>query len=216
MLTAFALVAPLRLPNITTFVGGLLFALLGMILPMYFQGALAAWWDVGLLFQVDYLKYDAVFQTGSAAAPALETVLYWGMFVILALWGFLSFRARFYSMAIKVRRAETMLRAWLVFSLAAVVLGGKQFQMQYVLLLAPCLVFYLSYVFRVKKWRRIKRAALALGAAPAAAALALYFIMTAPGFYERALPGFGETLLGRRLDDEVRLSPDERETRRRP
>lgn len=157
LLTAYFTIYTPRISEVFSLFSGFLLTLFVMLTGIYLTGALPAYWDIGVLYNLDYIfigknpgeNTSILFNLGQYAQL-------WGIFSLFGLIGLVHFRLNYFTNPIRLRKVELLLLFWLGASLLSLILGGGRFYLHYYYLLVPPLVVYISKFFelRLRAWVR--------------------------------------------------------------
>jgi hypothetical protein len=145
---AYITITTPKLSEITTLVGGILVWLLACVLILFYRGAWSSFWDIGFLYNFDYIRIGKHPGETVSWLNIIEVFKFWGLYVVLGLLGFITFRLQYFRTVIRQRRVEIIFGLWLLFSLPVVLLGGKRLYLHYFLLTMPPLLFYTVYLLK--------------------------------------------------------------------
>jgi hypothetical protein len=159
-------IAASRFRELLVLLAGALWILLAAVFILYFQGSLVAFFQQGLLYNLDYLLAAQNPDSQVNGWGFVEYLKVWGVPLLVALLGFLYLRGHYFSLAIRQRRMETIMAWWLIASLLSIPLGGWRMYLHYFLLVLPPLTFYFVYFLQnlVPRWLRPAVLLLALAA----------------------------------------------------
>ena len=150
-----------RLTETFSFVSGFLLTTVGTVLVIYFTGALEAFWDIGVLYNLDYIRIGR--NPGEVLTPWFNLGQYgllWGVFILSGLAGLVHYRANYFTNSIRLRKVETIVLYWFIASLATIVLGGGRLYLHYFYLLVPPLAIYVAKVVELKTRRWLRNVAM--------------------------------------------------------
>ena len=88
-------------------------AVLGVVLMVYFTGAMEEFWDVGVLYNLDYIRLGR--NPGESVNFWFNLGQYgqlWGVFLIFGLVGLANFRLNYFTNSIRLRKVETVTLFW--------------------------------------------------------------------------------------------------------
>lgn len=154
---AYLSTQPPRLTETFSLISGFALTVLGTVLVIYFRGALDSFWDVGVLYNIDYIWVGK--NPGEEISPLFNLGQYgllWGIFIGFALVGLLHFRANYFTNSIRLRKVETITLYWFVAALLTVILGGGRLYLHYFYLLVPPLAIYATKALelKIRPWLR--------------------------------------------------------------
>lgn len=151
------LLRPLRSSELMTFLIGAIAVPVAVLLVLLFQQSLAD------ATEVSFGGAWGRMWSGSVTAPLthpvrslVEAVIVWGPVMFLGAAGAVQLRARYFSLPIRVRKANAVMVTWLGTLLAMVLMAAGNWQVQHFVLLLPPLVFFAAYLleYSVKpKWQ---------------------------------------------------------------
>ncbi|MCS7085376.1 MAG: glycosyltransferase family 39 protein, partial [Bacteroidia bacterium] len=107
----------------TTLAGGFAFVALLTLSYLYACGAWTDFWDVGVAYNLDYLRLSGNPGDDPKGDQWTEYFKIWGLPMIAALAGVWTFRAGFYNLPIRQRKFGSLMTLWLLFSLVPLFLG---------------------------------------------------------------------------------------------
>lgn len=145
------------LKDMVTGGGGFIITLLIIYLPIYFLGAFSSYWDLAVLYNYDHYKFDIFNGAITDSYSLFDFLRYYGVFFLLALFGFLSYRGRRAGSIVKHRKFEVIMSIFLAVGAGIIALSGKFFFMPYVYFVAPAMVFYITSYLNGKNFKRFKR-----------------------------------------------------------
>jgi 4-amino-4-deoxy-L-arabinose transferase-like glycosyltransferase len=156
-LGAYIVISTPRLSETFSILSGFGLVLFVILAGVYLNGALAAYWDIGVVYNLDYIlagrnpgeQVSFLFNIG-------QYLQLWGGFFIVSLAAMVRFRLNFFKNAIRLRKIESVLLFWFFSALLTVILGGGRLYLHYFYLLVPVLVIYASVFFelRIQGWLR--------------------------------------------------------------
>lgn len=144
-----------KLTDILSFIGGFVLSLIAVITLIYFSGALPGYWDLGILYNLDYIFIGA--NPGEESAPLTNLGIYlklWGVFLLLAGIVVVHYRLHNFTYAIRIRKIESIFLFWLAASIFTLLPGAGRLYLHYFYLAIPPLAIYASRFFelKVKGW----------------------------------------------------------------
>jgi len=151
MLAAYFSTQTPRLSETFSFLFGFLLAIFMTVLGLYFTGALEAFWDIGVLYNLDYIRQGQ--NPGETIEPLFNLGQYaqlWGVFIILGLVGLIHFRLNYFSKTIRLRKIETVTLYWFLACLVTIIIGGGRLYLHYFYLLVPPLSIYIAKALELK------------------------------------------------------------------
>lgn len=187
-LISFLFLNPVRIANLVTMLGGFLLYGLILFLILFYKGSLSAFWDIGFVFNADYIRLGKHPGEDSSWLSAFEIVKFWGVVMVLAVFGFLAMRVQYFKMVIRQRKIESIFRFWLFLSIPIVLLGGKRFYPHYFILAAPPLIFYAVYFLKNNIKPILQAPTLLLGFGFATGVHCIYFACVSPFLFSTIQP----------------------------
>lgn len=156
-LGAYIIISTPRLSETFSVVAGFGLVIFAVLAAVYLNGALAAYWDIGVMYNLDYIFAGR--NPGEQASFLFNILQYaqlWGGFFIVSLAAMVRFRFNYFKNAIRLRKIESVLLFWFASALLTVILGGGRLYLHYFYLLVPVLVIYASVFFelRIQGWLR--------------------------------------------------------------
>lgn len=146
-----------RLSETFSLIGGFFLVLFACLSGIYLTGALGAYWDIGVVYNLDYMfagrnpgeEISVLFNLG-------QYLQLWGAFVLVALIAIVNFRLSYFKNAIRVRKIEIVILFWVISATLTVILGGGRLYLHYFYLMVPVLCVYAVTYFemRVSGWLR--------------------------------------------------------------
>lgn len=173
-----------RLSETFSLVGGFLLSVFVIVAIVYFRGALDAFWDVGVVYNLDYIflgknpgeNVSALFNLGQYAQL-------WGVFVIMALVGVTHFRLSYFTNSIRLRKVDSLLLYWLVASLLTVIVGGGRLYLHYFYVLVPPLAIYAAKFTELKMRPWLRTGTLVVAFFIPLFTIAVYFVSVWPSTF---------------------------------
>ena len=157
LLVAYFTLVTARVAETFSLAGGFALVLFLFLSVIYLNGALAAFWDVGVLYNLDYIftgknpgeTVDVLFNLG-------QYLKLWGAFTLVAFISIVNFRLSYFKNAIRLRKIEVLILFWTISTALTIVLGGGRLYLHYFYLLVPVLCVYAVTFFemKVKGWLR--------------------------------------------------------------
>lgn len=138
-------IASSRLRDLVTLGAGLFSCFFLLFVWMYVQGNLADFFRLAVMYNLDYMLWGHNPGEQSNWASSLEYLKIWGIPLLVAILSFLRMRSRYFSLAIRQRRFETIMALWLIGALLSILLGGSRMYLHYFILLLPPVTFYFVY-----------------------------------------------------------------------
>ncbi|MCB9231196.1 MAG: glycosyltransferase family 39 protein [Bacteroidia bacterium] len=144
-----------RLSDVMSFIGGFLFSIIVILTIIYFSGALPEYWDLGILYNLDYIFIGT--NPGEESTPLSNLGQYfklWGVFMLIAGIVVVHFRLQSFTYAIRIRKIESILLFWLGASVFTLLPGAGRLYLHYFYLIIPPLVIYVSKLhdLRIRYW----------------------------------------------------------------
>lgn len=157
LLGAYFTIYTPRISETFSLFSGFLLTVFLVLTGVYFTGAFEAYWDIGFLYNLDYIFIGR--NPGENASVLFNLGQYgqlWGVFILMALAGVAHFRLNYFTNAIRLRKIELLLLFWLVSGLLSLILGGGRLYLHYFYLMVPPLVVYVAKFFelRMRSWLR--------------------------------------------------------------
>lgn len=152
------IVNPPRFSEYFSLITGFFLTLLGVFLILFFNGSVSAWWDVGLVYNLDYMSIGE--NPGEHPSLWFNLLQYgkmWGAFVFTGLLGMALNRLNYFSMAIRLRRLDALFFTWFVGAVLTVALGGSRLYLHYFIAAAAPLSVYVG-IFAEQRLSRLIRA----------------------------------------------------------
>ncbi|MEM0996296.1 MAG: glycosyltransferase family 39 protein [Bacteroidota bacterium] len=157
MFGAYLTIFTPRLSETFSLFSGFAMAIFVALAGIYFSGAFEAYWDIGVLYNLDYIFLGK--NPGESVSLLFNLGQYgqlWGIFILLGLIGVVNFRLNYFTNAIRLRKIEMLVLFWLGTALLTIVLGGSRLYLHYFYLLVPPLCMYVARFFemRLRPWVR--------------------------------------------------------------
>ncbi len=143
MLAVYLFTQPAKLSETFSYFSGFLLSVLGIVLVIYLTGALGAYWDIGILYNLDYMRLGS--NPGETVNSLFNLGQYaqlWGVFILLGVAGIVHFRLNYFSKTIRLRKVESVTLYWFIVGLLTIILGGERLYLHYFYLLVPPLSIY--------------------------------------------------------------------------
>lgn len=161
---AYLAAQPPRLEEVFSYIAGFVLTILIFITTLYFTGALAAFWDIGIVYNLDYIfvgknpseKPDVGFNI-------LQYLQLWGVFMFAAAAGIFYFRANYFVHSIRLRKVELILLLWFAMAFMTILVGFSRMYLHYFYLLVPPLSIYAAKFFEFNLRKAVQTGILALG-----------------------------------------------------
>ncbi len=133
-----------------------LFSGFGMVIAtilggVYLTGAMWAYIDIGLLYNIDYIFLGK--NLGEEISPLFNLGQYlqlYGAFLLLAIIAMVQLRLSYFSNAIRLRKVEAFLLFWTGAALLSLIIGGGRLYLHYFYILVPPLAIYAGRFFEMK------------------------------------------------------------------
>ncbi|MBX3103158.1 MAG: glycosyltransferase family 39 protein [Bacteroidetes bacterium] len=184
----FVLITPLRLQVLFTLFAGFMLGSLVVVLVLHLGGNLMGWWQLGLLFNLDYWLMGKNPGDGTNWWSFLEYLKIWGVPILVCVVAFLRMRGLYFGLAIRERRQETLMAFWLVGGGLALLQGGQRMYLHYFLLLLPPVLFYFHWFVRDQLPRILSTVVVLLSLLVPAFTHASYYAARVPQLYSRLEP----------------------------
>lgn len=144
LLIAYVRVRRPSLDELISMVGGMVVVFLFVLNLLYFNDSLRDFWDIGVLYYLDRLRFSSSPVYAYELSSTLTALLIaWGPVLVLGLIGFLHFRIRYFSYVVKIRATETITSLWLLGVLLMLLFKWQRLELSDLVLLVPPLVFYM-------------------------------------------------------------------------
>ncbi|MEY3442068.1 MAG: hypothetical protein RLZZ519_349 [Bacteroidota bacterium] len=148
---------PPKLTEIFSILAGFVLSLGVTVGIVYLTGAIEAYWDIGLLYNLDYVMIGH--DDGEDASLLFNLGQYlqlWGPFLLAALIAAAHFRLSYFTNSIRLRKVEVFLLYWFGAALLTVIIGGGRLYLHYFYLMVPPIAIYASKFFemRISPWLR--------------------------------------------------------------
>ncbi|MEM7659659.1 MAG: hypothetical protein AAF399_26335, partial [Bacteroidota bacterium] len=157
LLIGYFLIRSPQVHELLALIGGLVVILGAVLYWMFYQGTLAAFWDIGVLYYWDRINLGThewyPFEVGQTL---LSWLLAWGSVLLFALIGFFHFRIRFFSYVVKVRAAEVAMATWLAGVSLMLLFKYSRLELTDFVLLVPPIVFYAKKLLDFSWFRRLR------------------------------------------------------------
>ncbi|RMG68070.1 MAG: hypothetical protein D6722_12225 [Bacteroidetes bacterium] len=157
LLVAYLVLRAPRLDELLALVMGGAVVTAMVLLMLFFNRSLTEFFDIGILYYLDrsglsdgsLYRYDVAFQLRILA-------ICWGPFLLMALLGFLHYRARYFNYVVKLRALETTMALWLGGVLLALLFKLNRLEFSDFILLIPPVVFYAQRPLQAAWLRRFR------------------------------------------------------------
>lgn len=148
---------PPKLTELFSILSGFALSLTVVIGTIYLTGAIEAFWDIGLVYNLDYVRLGR--NLGEEVSVLFNLGQYlqlWGPFLLAALIAAAHFRLSYFTNSIRLRKVEVFLLYWFGAALLTVVVGGGRLYLHYFYLMVPPIAIYASKFFeiRINPWIR--------------------------------------------------------------
>jgi len=162
---ALIVIYPPRIAEIFSLLAGGFIAIGTIVLIVSFSGALEEFWEIGVLYNLDYFSLGA--NPGEDISPIFNLGQYlrlWGGVFAIALIAILHFRINYFKFGIRLRKAETIFFLWMAGCLITILMGSGRLYLHYFILAVPPLVIYFARFFElsIKKWIKFSLAFVAI------------------------------------------------------
>ena len=189
IMIAYLIIVSPKVDELLAMMGGVFFVVIAMIIGMFFSGNLLHFWDIGCLFYLDRIRMGTEQLYDYEVMRAFITWgLHWGIIILLAIFGFIHYRLRFFNYIVKIRSFEFTMRIWLFIMIIALIFKLRRLELQDFILLVPPIVFYAgkSMDFQWNSFMRLLAVAVGLGVS--FYSFSGYFAMAYPRAFEYFLP----------------------------
>lgn len=191
---AYLIVQSPKVSESFSLISGFFLSVSGIILVVYFSGALPQFWDIGILYNLDYIFIGK--NPGEVIRPWFNLGQYfqiWGVLFLMALLPIIHFRLQFFTYTKRLRRFELVTFIWFLAALVSVLAGGGRFYLHYFYLLAPPIAMYAAKFFELKMRSWLRPLVLVLALAIPFYTYSIYWVATFPKtfsfLYNRVTPG---------------------------
>jgi hypothetical protein len=157
LLGGYLTIQPPKLTEVFSMLAGLLLSIVVVIGIVYLTGAINAFWDIGIVYNLDYVaigknlgeEVSVLFQLG-------QYLQLWGPILLLALIAAAHYRLNYFTNSIRLRKVEVFLLYWFGAALLTVVIGGGRLYLHYFTLMVPPVSIYAAKFFemRMNPWLR--------------------------------------------------------------
>jgi hypothetical protein len=148
---------PPKLTEVFSILAGFALSIGVMIGIVYLTGAIEQYWDIGLLYNLDYVVIGKnLGEEPSVLFNIGQYLQLWGPFLLAALIAAAHFRLSYFTNSIRLRKVEVFLLYWFGAALLTVVIGGGRLYIHYFYLMVPPIAIYASKFFemRINPWLR--------------------------------------------------------------
>ncbi|MFW5658506.1 MAG: hypothetical protein ACOCZ8_00865 [Bacteroidota bacterium] len=152
---SYIIVARFSGQDFVTLIGGVLTGLAIMVFVLVNTGAWAAFWEIGLLYNLDYVRQSGNPGEMNGFGNLIENLKLWGGLLLIATIGFFGLRVNFNKLTVNQRKVESLLFIWLVASLISMAVGGR-FYLHYFYFALPAVMIYVVYALEIRlrgMWR---------------------------------------------------------------
>lgn len=182
-----------------------------LLMVLYFNGSLGAFYDTAVLYSFDYLGLPGNPGETHSTTDLLEYLKVYGAFLFLGLLGFIVLRGRIATAIIRQRKIDSLFAIWLLTALPTVFLGGRYY-LHYMVLALPPLVFYTHYTLQEIGGRWFGRLAVVLLLAFPVFSYSVWLGVATTSNFERLreqVPGISAEGWTRQMFYRVHLRPEE-------
>ncbi len=177
----------LKPQEILTIFLGFMTVILIVFLNLYFTDSIHEFVDIGFLYNFDYMGVGKNLGEEVSFFNGLkEYFKNYGVVIILGILGILNYRSRFYTMAIRQRKIETLLLSLTITSAIGIFLGGSRLYLHYFIQILPFLLIHAVY-FALSR-RRWGRFMLFLNFIFPLFTLAIYYFVSTPERFQWIQP----------------------------
>ncbi|MEM7036660.1 MAG: glycosyltransferase family 39 protein, partial [Bacteroidota bacterium] len=157
ILGAYITIHTPRISETFSLFAGFFMSILVLVGGIYLTGAIEAFWDIGVVYNLDYIFLGR--NPGESVSFLFNLGQYgqlWGIFILLGLVGIVHYRLTYFTNSIRLRKLEAVLLFWFSAAMLTIILGGGRLYLHYFYLLVPPLVIYVSKFFelKVRPWLR--------------------------------------------------------------
>lgn len=159
LLVAYLIVNPPRLAEIFSLFAGFVVTNLVIITVIYFSGALPEFWDIGVLYNLDYILIGKnPGEEVSIFGNLWQYIQLWGVFIVLSLVGVAYFRLNYFTHSIRLRKIESIIGMWFIGAVLTIAMGMGRMYLHYFILAVPPMAIYCAKFFeleRIKTWIKV-------------------------------------------------------------
>jgi 4-amino-4-deoxy-L-arabinose transferase-like glycosyltransferase len=157
LLGGYLTIQPPKLTEVFSMLAGFALSIAILLGMIYLTGAIQAYWDIGLLYNLDYVVLGK--NLGEQVSPLFNLGQYlklWGVLLLLGLIAAAHYRLNYFTNSIRLRKVEVFLLYWLGAALLTVIVGGGRLYLHYFYLMVPPLAIYAAKFFemRINPWLR--------------------------------------------------------------
>lgn len=157
LIGGYVTLQPPKLTEVFSMLAGFMLSLAVVVGIVYLTGAIEAFWDIGLVYNLDYVMLGR--NPGEEVSFLFNLGQYlklWGPFVLAALISAAQFRLSFFTNSIRLRKVEVFLLYWFGAALLTIVIAGGRMYLHYFYLMVPPIAIYASKFFeiRMNPWLR--------------------------------------------------------------
>lgn len=170
-----------RVSETFSLLSGFLMSIVITLLIIYLTGAFAAFWDIGVVYNLDYIRLGK--NPGEIVDPLGNLWQYfklWGPFIIVSLVAIANFRLSFFTNTIRLRKIELITLFWFGSCLLTVVIGGGRLYLHYFYMMAPVVALYAAKFYELKMRPWLKNGVFVLSFAMPAFTLLVFLISAYP------------------------------------
>lgn len=162
--SAYVAVQPPRLEEIFSYLAGFVLTIFVFLTSLYFTGALGAYWDIGIVYNLDYLFVGKnPSETPQVGFNILQYLQLWGIFLFMGATGIVYFRANYFVHSIRLRKVELVVVLWFGTAFVSILMGFSRMYLHYFYLLVPPLSIYAAKFFEFDLRRAVRIGVLVLG-----------------------------------------------------
>lgn len=157
LVAGYLTLQPPKLTELFSVLAGFLLTLGIVVGIIYLTGAIDAYWDIGLVYNLDYMVLGKNLGEDVSILFNLGQYLQlWGPFLLAALIAAAHFRLSYFTNSIRLRKVEVFLLYWFGAALLTVVVGGGRLYLHYFYLMVPPIAIYAAKFFemRINPWLR--------------------------------------------------------------
>jgi 4-amino-4-deoxy-L-arabinose transferase-like glycosyltransferase len=157
LLAGYLTIQPPKLSEIFSMLAGFFLSIMVLVGVVYLTGAIKAYWDIGLLYNLDYIAVGS--NLGEEISVLFNLGQYlklFGPILLIALIAAAHYRLNYFTNSIRLRKVEVFLLYWFGAALLTVVVGGGRLYLHYFLLMVPPIAIYAAKFFemRMNPWLR--------------------------------------------------------------
>lgn len=151
LLSAYFIIVTAKVSESFSLFSGFLLVVFLCISGIYLSGALAAYWDIGVVYNLDYIfagrnpgeEISVLFNLG-------QYLKLWGGFFLIGLISLVNFRLSYFKNAIRLRKVEIVLLLWALGTTLSVAIGGGRFYLHYFYIMVPVFAIYTATFFELR------------------------------------------------------------------